>query len=72
MQKKKPPIPSIINKRAEIAARITKTRDSKNPRTNVDLDYNNVSAVSNSIHEKIASNEEILNLFPDVELSIQI
>jgi len=72
MTKKKPPIPSIINNRAEVAARITKARSSTKTQSEINLDQSNIVASTSSIHEKISSNDEILNLFPDVELSIQI
>jgi len=72
MTKKKPPIPSIINNRADVAARITKAGTSTEKQSEINLDQSNIVASTSSIHEKISSNDEILNLFPDVELSIQI
>ena len=63
--------PVMINPRAETAVLITKTAVKSNKRE-IELDYSNTSAVANSIFRRIENNEEILKLFPDVEISIQI
>jgi len=72
MKNKKPPIPTVINDRTSVSATITKVSDVTNTKSPIVLDNSNTVAVSNSISDKISSNEEILQLFPDVELAIQI
>jgi len=72
MKKVKPPIPTVINRREVMSVGITKVYDKSTSNNGVELDYSNTRAVANSVYDKITNNEEILRLFPDVELSIQI
>jgi len=71
MKKIVPPIPSALSKRREVTAAITKVSEVKNNHKGMELDNTNIEAVSNSIQAKLSSNDEIVKLFPDVEISIQ-
>lgn len=52
---------------------INKLVDTKNKsNTNVDISAGNLEGLSNSVVDRIKNNENITELFPDVELSIQI
>ncbi len=46
--------------------------DNNDPIKNSQLKSNDFNVISNSIEKKIKNNESILDLFPDIELSIQI
>jgi len=66
-------LPSVINKNKNLAALVSKLNTDN--RTNDEKKAIKVSGlpdISNSIKDKIANNETIVKLFPDIELSIQI
>ena len=66
-------IPKIINDSPEAAVVISKLNSGKNERTNTAKMYTGeMPDISKSIREKLKNNENIVQLFPDVELSIQI
>jgi len=69
--KKKPIIPGVFERRAERVAVINKMTRTK---TDADepIDANGLGAVTASVANKIATNEDIVTLFPDVEICIQI
>lgn len=64
--------PQVINDKARAVASITKTRAKGRNKNGVELDYGNATTVAKSISDSMRSNEEILELFPDTELPIQI
>ena len=72
MKKTKPPVPNLLSKRASVATAITKANTTRKTDKPVELGYDNISKITKSITDKLASNDEILHLFPDVELAIQI
>jgi len=69
--KKKPIIPGVFERRAERVAVINKMTRAKTD-TDDPIDANGLGAVTASVANKIATNEDITTLFPDVEICIQI
>ena len=69
--KKKPNIPSVINDRVARVATITKMSKGKTDEAST-IEYSNTAAIANSVTKKIATNEDIIQLFPDVKISEQI
>ena len=66
-------IPKIINDSPEAAVVISKLNAIKDGRTNTAKMYTGeMPDISNSIKDKLKNNENITQLFPDVDLSIQI
>lgn len=64
-------LPKLIKENPVAAALISKLN--KDTRTNnITPQNSNIQAISTSINEKIKSNEDIVQLFPDTELCIQI
>jgi len=67
-----PKLPKSIKGNPNIDAIINKLPTHDNNRRKVDISANNLQALSSSINDRIKNNESIVELFPDVELSIQI
>ena len=69
-----PKIPSIVNDSPEVAAAISKLNSFANeePTTKEKRVISGAPDIAGSTREKLTNNENIAQLFPDVELSIQI
>lgn len=73
LNKAKVNIPKLIRDQPLVGATISKmNRDDKAGKISLQSLTNRVDAVSNNINDKIKNNESILELFPDIELAIQI
>jgi len=73
MSNKKFKIPNITRNNPELAAVISKLNTSEDERFNIaDALTGDMPDISNGIKDKLVNNENIVQLFPDVDLSIQI
>ena len=72
MKKTKAKIPKVINDNPENQAIFSKLTKGQNTRANIGNSLGDLKQVNASIIERIRNNEDITQLFPDVELSIQI
>jgi len=73
MKKPTAKIPKYIMKNAEAEAVFSKlTQPGKSSGYNMGNNASNISDIGNSVLDRIKNNEDITQLFPDVELSIQI
>jgi len=68
---KKINIPKIVNEHPQAAVLLSKLNNTKKGK-NIGESYSSMPAISDSIKEKLKNNEDIAQLFPDVELSMQI
>ena len=72
MKSSKAKIPKLINDNDENKAIFSKLTKAKNSTTNIANSLGDLKQINASTIERIKNNEDITQLFPDVELSIQI